>query len=1035
VSRASRPDGASLRHRLLVAAALVALAAGCTAPPQSVYVPGAETPAPAAVEVGKDEQGEACRYQAIAAAELGVPARRAVALYCGSWAMPVGRIFDLSTDGSAPRPEAVLAGGGWRSYLDERFICGTAAPARMRDGASALVMQCTRRNGGWPHVALTRLSGDRLIAADFIPAALPTLDAVMAGLEAATPPATPLRTAGDRTPGEIARLIARRAPTRPFGSGDLQRFYDLNAAGDAYNNVDDPANAELAFREALALQQRILGVDNPGNALTLMKLAAQIAHQRNAPEANRLLDNAAALTARSRDPLLAAELDYYRAVTAAYQQRPADALRLAGAAEQGFARLLPPDVVGRANRDLADRPLRAGGIDPAVLTLDSIRAPSEETAIMGLAESLRLRAQLARKPGEFAASNGIALQSDRLLEGNGLGVSSTGGRALRLVAANEAGVADYGSAGGYSSQAGLVFREIVPGERPEAVNALRHGEYLLQRGRRSAALADFRVAGAILKKPGVVGVSAADIAPWLDALQQEADDHSAERPALTAEMFEAAQFAMGSRTALDIAQATARLAAGDPKAEAAIRAYQNRGRDFDSVSAERDAAVAAKASAERLAEIDARIATAQKARDDAEAVIAVAAPRYAEWSEKPVPQDEMAGFVDQGEAIAYFFVSSRGSYGFLVKRGGITAYRIPLDEAAIGGLIGKLRDSTVARPAGLPNFDFADGYRLYAALFGPVAGQLDGVSEVTVVATGDLVKFPLAALVTEPGITADNGDYRRVPWLVRRVALSYVPSPRIFVNLRRHRGNAAGKRPFIGFGDFRPSTPAQLAASFPPDRCRDDFLALRGLERLPDTREEVTAIGQRLGAGPGDIVLGDGFTKSRLASSELGRYRFVLLASHALLPEDLKCQGEPSLVVSSVPAAPSADPSFLRVADVEKLKLDADLVVLSACNTAGPSSKTGESLSGLARAFFRGGAHGVLVTHWTIVAGAAVPLMTGTFASGGGGTDTAQSLRRAQLQMIDTAGSGNNPIELSYPNYWAAFALIGDGARGPLAGS
>ena len=91
-----------------------------------------------------------------------------------------------------------------------------------------------------------------------------------------------------------------------------------------------------------------------------------------------------------------------------------------------------------------------------------------------------------------------------------------------------------------------------------------------------------------------------------------------------------------------------------------------------------------------------------------------------------------------------------------------------------------------------------------------------------------------------------------------------------------------------------------------------------------------------------------------------------------------------------------------------------------------------ESLSGLARAFFRAGARGVMVTHWSIASDAAVPLMINTFPTGGAASNTARALRQAQLQMIDTAGTGSKPIELSYPNYWGAFALIGDGVRGPM---
>ena len=77
----------------------------------------------------------------------------------------------------------------------------------------------------------------------------------------------------------------------------------------------------------------------------------------------------------------------------------------------------------------------------------------------------------------------------------------------------------------------------------------------------------------------------------------------------------------------------------------------------------------------------------------------------------------------------------------------------------------------------------------------------------------------------------------------------------------------------------------------------------------------------------------------------------------------------------------------------------------------------------------RAGARGVMATYWPIVPGAAVPLMIDTFPTAGGAPDTAQALRQAQLKMIDSAGTEKRAIELSYPNYWAAFALIGDGAR------
>jgi CHAT domain-containing protein len=1022
--------GRALRA-LLVAVGLVAalFGSGCESPPPNVYVSASQqAPAAGIVAIGNNQVGEPCHYQPASSGSFGIGARRVVDLYCGYWGQPSGRIFVLS-DTDAPRLDTFATSGPWRSYIDPRFSCGTPTATRILGGSSAILMQCSRRNGGWPHLAIATTIGDQAFAADAVPSAFPALEAALGALAG-----RPIAAGGVR-PSEAAQLIATRSTGAPFGSGDLQRFYDLATAGDAYNNIDDPANAEQSFREALAVQQRILGRDNPGLALTMMKLAAQISHQRNAPEADRLLEQAAMQTARSGDPLTAAELDYYRAVAAAYQHKPRDAARRAEIAEAAFSRLLPPGGGERPRSNIPGQALGSQGNDVPVLMADPAAPPTEQTVVLGLAETLRLRAALAERSGNTAESTALALKGDRLLRSTGLAVSSTEARSLRLVASNAAGVSDYARAASYSSEAGGVFERVVPGERPQSVNLLRQGSYQQAQGHTESALAFFREAGQILRRPGVVGAPPEDIFPWLDALQAAAELHPENRMQLSAEMFEVAQLAMGSRTALDIAQATARLAAGDPKTAAVIRDYQNKQSDFDAAQAERDVAVANRGSAEQLAAIDTRIAAAQKARDQAESVILTAAPRYVEWSEKPATESEVRERLGANEVVAYLFVSSQGSYGFLVKLGETVAYRIPLKEAYIAAAITKLRKSAEKQTGGLPNFDFATAYALYAALFGPVEKDLDGISELSVVATGNLLRFPLAALVTQPGVSAGNGDYRKVPWFLRRVALAYFPSPRVYVNLRQRSGAAVAAEPYIGFGDVQPATQAQLAATFPRERCKDDFERLRDLPRLPQTKEEVTSIGQRLGAGPSAIVLGDAFNKSRLTKPDLDKRRIILLATHALLPEKLQCQPGPSIVVSVPANMPNANAGFLGPGDIENLKLDADLIVLSACNTAGTGAETGESLSGLTRAFFRAGARGVMVTHWSIDVGAAVPLMINTFAAGRGGLDTAQALRQAQLQMIDAAGTGNNPIELSYPNYWAAFALIGEGVRARQPGA
>jgi hypothetical protein len=352
---------------LVVGAVLVIGLSSCETPPPSAYVSEAQPASVGeAVPVGSNEVGEPCNFRPLTNGDIGVGSRRAAALYCGNWQQPSGRIFELG-DAAGRQLGTFAASDGWRHYLDSRFACGTPTDTRILDGAPALLMQCTRRTGGWPHLAMVTSVRDHVFAADGIPSALPALEGSVAAL-AGQP------VAGGRAPqlSEAARLMARRSAGQPFGSGDLQRFYDLMAAGDAANNVDNPAQAEQAFREGLAIQQRLLGPDNPGLALTMMKLAAQISHQRNAPEADRLLEQAASLAARSNDPLVMAQLDYYRAVTAAYQHKPREATKWAQAAEAAFTRLLPPGAGARAPADLSLSSSRSSqGIDLALLTADN----------------------------------------------------------------------------------------------------------------------------------------------------------------------------------------------------------------------------------------------------------------------------------------------------------------------------------------------------------------------------------------------------------------------------------------------------------------------------------------------------------------------------------------------------------------------------------------------------------------------------------------------------------------------------------------
>jgi len=267
------------------------------------------------------------------------------------------------------------------------------------------------------------------------------------------------------------------------------------------------------------------------------------------------------------------------------------------------------------------------------------------------------------------------------------------------------------------------------------------------------------------------------------------------------------------------------------------------------------------------------------------------------------------------------------------------------------------------------------------------------------------------------------------------VALSYIPAPQTFVVLREHTKPSAGPEPYIGFGDFRPASQRQLAATFPPDRCGADYSALSGLPPLPGTRKEIITVGGQIFHAPArDLVLGADFTRAHLTSMDLTRYRVVHLATHAFLPSELNCRTEPLIAVSTNSAAANAADAFIGLSDILGMKLDADLVLLSACNTAGPAgANTGDRLSGLARAFFFAGARGLLVTHWSLD-DTAGPLLTAlTFTPSGAAPDTAEDLRQAKVTMIQKVGArpGAGSAFFTHPFAWAPFILVGDGLRPP----
>src|SRR5262249_48050693 len=152
---------------------------------------------------------------------------------------------------------------------------------------------------------------------------------------------------------------------------------------------------------------------------------------------------------------------------------------------------------------------------------------------------------------------------------------------------------------------------------------------------------------------------------------------------------------------------------------------------------------------------------------------------------------------------------------------------------------------------------------------------------------------------------------------------------------------------------------------------------------LPETELELRCVAESVGAGPKNLTVGATMSETTIKGLQLDRYRVIHFATHGLLADEVQSfggGGEPALVMTPPKVPTVLDDGLLTASEISQLKLNADWVILSACNTASGDKIGSEALSGLARAFFYAGARSLLVSHWAVDSGATVLLTTGVFS-------------------------------------------------------
>jgi CHAT domain-containing protein len=359
-------------------------------------------------------------------------------------------------------------------------------------------------------------------------------------------------------------------------------------------------------------------------------------------------------------------------------------------------------------------------------------------------------------------------------------------------------------------------------------------------------------------------------------------------------------------------------------------------------------------------------------------------PDYVALSKpQPVSLLETKSLLSEDEALLVFDFGDK-SYAWIVTRDGADWTELKISAAELDAQVRALR-AWVVDPR--QRFDPALAYNVYQETFGAFANKIAAKKRLSIVTNGALTSLPPQLLVTQD---PTGKSFKELDWLIRSHAVTVLPSVASLKILRSGSQTSSARKPLIAFADpvFSKAARAQQVAmrsitSFYRGTQVDVAAIGDYLPQLPGTRREAQQIAADLKADPADIKLGLAATETVVKQTKLDQYRIVYFATHGLVAGDLetfaKDRAEPALALS-IPEKPNdLDDGLLTASEIAQLKLDADWVVLSACNTAAEDKPGAEALSGLARAFFYAGARSLIVSHWSVSEEATARLMIGTF--------------------------------------------------------
>jgi len=958
---------------------------------------------------------------------------RSWAIVCRDSARPVGYVFALRDSGGDPM--ARLA-----TRRAANVDCDSAEPVATPLVADAQERRCRWRDGALEYTVASVPRGRVVYATEGFSAYDSALGLALQSIMAdrIVPGTIEIATTSIGDPAAFARVQALTlAPAEALAEG-----YRRNNSGNYAEAAEffetlqqrfaDPADSNLKPEEFLA--NRALQRSNLGQFAEAELLFSEArALGSEDPVQQRLLRNFEAIHAINRGDYAGAIVRLDQPVGSA--KASADALR----------------EEGRITAQISSRINSADSLAGALGFVDDQQLTVEERAYIIDAQGAQLRATAQRLMGDRDAARAGLVQAlaDVISVRNGRVVSIIRLRAQMMseLALVEEDAGNFGAARGWIDGA-LSLLEL---QYPETsiVNAMRarKAAFLVRQGEGDAAMALYRsvVTSALAERDALVGFGN-QMAPYFDLLTARLPA----QPALSGDLFDAMQILLRPGVAETQSILARELSGGDTEAARLFRQSLNLSRAIERqrirlAVLERGED---RAETQRLAGALAdELGTLEAAQQ--EALIRLAEyPQYRATSAGALPLATLQSNLGADEIYVKMAVIGSRIYMFYATHDGAGGYRADLDTAVLDRRVDAVRD-TVSRFNGtryetLP-FDAEAARAIYRDLFGPIADRIETAQHMIFEPDGAMLRLPANLLITrdEPvaafmarldDLDSDPFDMTGMPWLGRIVDISTAVSARAFVDARGAPESHA-PRQYLGMGQNRPVFDktrfniAQLEAQATDPSCR---WSLSEWNR-PINDAELRYVQSVLGTGNSQLVTGQDFADDEIiARPDLDQYRIVHFATHGLVtPPRTVCPARPALLTSFGGAGSDGLLSFQEIFD---LKLDADIVILSACDTAarasvqatreaGLDSGGGAALDGLVRSFIGAGGRSVLASHWPAPDdfNATRRLITGLFAAQAG-TSIADALLGAERELMDDALT-------SHPYYWAGFAIIGDGRR------